>query len=507
MAGRNATKSPQPPVRRSSRQSTPTRDHLASPPPTSTTTTTRTTRSSAVGLPTSSSDSLLPPSLDTLPVSPRGGGPRKSATTRALSPRVAAKLQRPALPAHAANKQLADEAKASKALRIHKVKTQTLHLGDPNGTITIARVKCPVPKGVPGHIIKRFDTDAVSASSLFRAAFPTATEAEETAEMRWIAIGSRGQYGDTKVAGNEGDESKKLSGTWIPSQHAVALAKEYGIVRYAAELIEYVEPTSPQPEGAADDEQATPGSAAATDDSPAARSPRAKRARVSSPLANKSSSASTVQALSGASGPGISILQTLATSDSGAITETTEVKVDVPMTGDAGDEAPQFEDDAAAQIAAAQKLVDSLKKEHVLADLADASHIPDPQPSSASTSSAPSSTKKRALEADDDELPQSGTLADALGTVDNRSFFAKLFRRKANGKRRKQPTQASRETRALPAPSRALAALSSSTTSQAAPEVVLREEDGDQGEARRWAAGFGLAVAVGATAAAPYLFG
>lgn len=173
-----------------------------------------------------------------------------------------------------------------------------------------------------------------------------------------------------------------------------------------------------------------------------------------------------------------------------------------------GDDAPQFEDDAAAQIAAAQKLVDSLKKEHVLADLADASHIPDPQPLSASTSSAPSSTKKRALEADDDELPQSGTLADALGTVDNRSFFAKLFRRKANSKRRKQPTQASRETRALPAPSRALAALSASTSSsRAAPEVVLREEDGDQGETRRWAAGFGLAVAVGATAAAPYLFG
>jgi len=150
MAGRNATKSPQPPVRRSSRQSTPTRDHLASPPPTSTSKTTRATRSSAVGLPASTtSDSLLPPSLDTLPVSPRGG-PRKSATTRALSPRLAAKVHRPPLPAHAANKQLADEAKATKALRQHKVKTQTLHLGDPNGTITIARVKCPVPKGVPG---------------------------------------------------------------------------------------------------------------------------------------------------------------------------------------------------------------------------------------------------------------------------------------------------------------------------------------------------------------------
>ncbi|BGP46457.1 hypothetical protein JCM10450v2_002302 [Rhodotorula kratochvilovae] len=486
MAGRNLSKSPQPPVRRSSRQSTPTRD-LASPPPP----TTRTTRSSAIGLPSSASTpslaSLVPPTPDALPTSPRGV--RRSASTRAFSPRAAAKVQRPPLPTYAANKQLVDEPKG-KGARLHKVKTQTLHLGDPNGTITIARVKCPVPKGVPGHIIKRFDTDAVSASSLFRAAFPLASEIEEANEMRWVSTGSRGMYGDTKAAGSEYDESKKLSGTWVPSEHAATLAKEYGIARYAVDLIEFAEPTSPSPEGG-DEEQATPGSAAATDDSPAARSPRAKRARVSSPLANKSASSSTAQALSGATSPGISILQTLATDESGAITETTEVKVDVPVAAPVeGDEAPQFDDAAAAQIAEAQKLVDSLKREHVLADLAEASHIPDPHGSPAGSAS-----KKRALEADEDELPQEGTLADALGTVDNRSFFAKLFRRR-NNTRRKVPTQASRETRALPAP----------RAPRSIPEVVVREED-DVGEGRRWAAGFGLAVAVGATAAAPYLFG
>lgn len=64
------------------------------------------------------------------------------------------------------------------------------------------------------HIIKRFDTDAVSASSLFRAAFPTATAEEEATEMRWIAVGARGIYGDTVAAGLEHLESRKLSGTW-----------------------------------------------------------------------------------------------------------------------------------------------------------------------------------------------------------------------------------------------------------------------------------------------------
>lgn len=61
-------------------------------------------------------------------------------------------MSRPALPTHAANKQMTDDGKggAAKPAKLHKVKTQTLHLGEDNGTIMIARVKCPVPKDVPG---------------------------------------------------------------------------------------------------------------------------------------------------------------------------------------------------------------------------------------------------------------------------------------------------------------------------------------------------------------------
>lgn len=152
-----ASKSPVPPaVRRSSRQSTPVRD-LASPPP-QPASAARATRASAAGLPSStsapSSASLAPPVPDVSAAtggSP-GRGPRKSTSTRALSPRVAAKMSRPALPTHAANKQMTDYGKggAAKPAKLHKVKTQTLHLGEDNGTIMIARVKCPVPKDVPG---------------------------------------------------------------------------------------------------------------------------------------------------------------------------------------------------------------------------------------------------------------------------------------------------------------------------------------------------------------------
>ncbi|GAA6000313.1 hypothetical protein JCM10207_007954 [Rhodosporidiobolus poonsookiae] len=451
MAGRSASKSPAPPVRRSSRASTPTR--AASPPP---------TRSSSrlVGSASTPSISALlsPPASSNASTAASPGGIRKSTSTRALSPRLAAKTQRPALPTDKANKQMAE----GKTPKLHKVKTQTLHLGDAAGTITIARVKCPVPKGVPGHIIKRFDTNAVSASSLFRAAFPMASADEELLEMRWISTGSRGQYGDTAVAGQEHDDTKKLSGTWIPADRAAFLASEYGIGRFAADLIEFVEdgrsPSDPETPSGTNAEYAT--------DESAVRSPRSKRARVSSPLAGKS------QALSGATGPGVSIFQTLERTESGTVTEETEVKVDVPVPAE--DETPAYDEAGAAQIEAAKKLVEELKKDGTLAELTEATHIPD--------------SKKRAHEKDeDDSLPDSGTLADAL-VVDNRSFLSKLFRRN-----KRKPTQASRETRALPAGSRP-------------PEVVVREED-EQGEGRRWAAGLGLAVAVGATAAAPYIFG
>lgn len=72
----------------------------------------------------------------------------------------------------------------------------------------------PLSISCHSHVIKRFDTNAVSATSLFRAAFPTASEDEEAIEMAWIAKGSKQQYGDTRVAGVEHSELRKLSGIW-----------------------------------------------------------------------------------------------------------------------------------------------------------------------------------------------------------------------------------------------------------------------------------------------------
>ncbi|GAA6058601.1 hypothetical protein JCM10212_004012 [Sporobolomyces blumeae] len=480
MTGRSASKSPAPTGRRS-RHSTPTRS-VASPPPR--------TRSSAAHLldPSAAASSTVPSLAPLVSSSAPGLGVPKSPSMRALSPRAAARPQRPALPVKHANKLMnppegpSSVSSTPKEKKAHRVKTQILDLGDDNGHIGIARVKVPVPKGTPGHIIKRFDTNAVSASSMFRAAYPTASEQDEAAEMRWITTGSRGKYGDTAAAGNEADETKKLSGTWIPAEAALELAREYSIQRFTTELINYEPKVGEVPEAsesaaksAAADERA--GGTAVEE----THSPRAsKRARVSA------SDVPQPQALSGASAEGVSIHQTLATApDTGLVVEETEVRLDVPLdpSSEPGNALVASEEQIEAQLAQARDLVESLKESCALADLADESRIP-------GTSSA---AKKRVLEQDEDDesVPTAGTLADVDGSqalVDNRSFLGKLFRRK----QRRVPVQGGRETRALP--SREVA-------------IALPEEEQQEAEGRRWVAGFGLAVAVGATAAAPYLFG
>lgn len=93
--------------------------------------------------------------------------------------------------------------------RLHSVKTQELKLQD-GITILIARVKAPTPKGVSGHLIKRFDTDAISASSFFRVAFPTSSMAAEDAEMGHLRSVHDAVGAGFEKRGPDG----RLTGTW-----------------------------------------------------------------------------------------------------------------------------------------------------------------------------------------------------------------------------------------------------------------------------------------------------
>ncbi|KAH8925684.1 hypothetical protein BT69DRAFT_1091560 [Atractiella rhizophila] len=220
---------------------------------------------------------------------------------------------RPALPTDAANPAIRPQARPKR----HEVKVQELKIppeqaGGPETRILIARVRIPMPKGKDsnalGHVIKRFDTDSLSASSLFKAAFPNASDDEFQSEMDWIKSGN---YGDTAHSNREDDANTSsgiLAGTWIPMRYAETLAVEYGtIAKYTKELFEFQPPAAAPPTPASDDKptpsprrslRSPPASSAgpaSTKSPPSSRgsttnpataiikSPPAKRARVGSP--------------------------------------------------------------------------------------------------------------------------------------------------------------------------------------------------------------------------------
>lgn len=177
------------------------------------------------------------------------------------------------------------------------------------------------------------------------------------------------------------------------------------------------------------------------------------------------------------------------------MTETTEVKVDVPVREadkDAvRDGVVSSEEIMAEQIRESQALVEQLKKEGALKALAESTDL----------ASSSSTTNKRALE-EDENTPTDATSAAAVEQEETNKpgFFGRLLGRKP---RSAGTGREVRQRRGAPRLSAGTAMEEEAV--EAGQQVMLVETQ--EVEGRRWVAGFGLALAVGATAAAPYLFG
>ncbi|SOV02917.1 uncharacterized protein UDID_06094 [Ustilago sp. UG-2017a] len=147
--------------------------------------------------------------------------------------------------------------------------------------IIIGRVKLPTVNGQDhAFLLKRFDTNAMAASSMFRLAFPFADGNAEAAEMQFLdaqydtnranggyileevkapetpkkrgrprktAVTPKKNAGSTDtepVSGEkqirvlpEGSTGVRLQGTWIPAEDAMEVAEDYGIAKFALPLI------------------------------------------------------------------------------------------------------------------------------------------------------------------------------------------------------------------------------------------------------------------------------
>ncbi|KAG9017197.1 hypothetical protein FRB90_001365 [Tulasnella sp. 427] len=87
--------------------------------------------------------------------------------------------------------------------------------------IIVGRVKVPTPNG-HAFILRRFDTGAVSLSTMFRAAYPNASDEAEKAELNWV----RNNY---DIAGQNGGGKLRLAGIWVPPGLALHFAELYGL--------------------------------------------------------------------------------------------------------------------------------------------------------------------------------------------------------------------------------------------------------------------------------------
>ncbi|CAE7123613.1 unnamed protein product [Rhizoctonia solani] len=131
-----------------------------------------------------------------------------------FTPRTTA--PRPPLPSHAFNPLIASMDKAEPT----PVKFQVITREGQD--IIVGRVKIPTPNGSHAFILRRFDTGAVSLSTMFRAAFPTAGDEAEKIDSNWVKT-------NYDLTGANGGGKLRLAGTWVPPALAVHLAPSYSL--------------------------------------------------------------------------------------------------------------------------------------------------------------------------------------------------------------------------------------------------------------------------------------
>lgn len=105
--------------------------------------------------------------------------------------------------------------------------------------ISLTKTDVSQPSG-HAFILRRFDTGAVSLTTMFRAAFPNAPENEEKSELQWVKE-------NHDLSGNNGGphnpQVTRLAGTWV----SPSLARTIGDTYALGDLIKAVVEATPDP--------------------------------------------------------------------------------------------------------------------------------------------------------------------------------------------------------------------------------------------------------------------
>ncbi|KAG5728600.1 hypothetical protein E4T56_gene2007 [Termitomyces sp. T112] len=121
------------------------------------------------------------------------------------------------------------------------VKYQILTCQGKNILVGRLKIETPTPTG-HAFILRRFDTQAVSLTTMFRTAFPNASDNDERSELQWV----KENYDLSENNGGPHNmEVTRLAGTWVSPAIAKMLGEAYGL----GELITAVVEAAPDPNG------------------------------------------------------------------------------------------------------------------------------------------------------------------------------------------------------------------------------------------------------------------
>ncbi|KLO09897.1 hypothetical protein SCHPADRAFT_943300 [Schizopora paradoxa] len=110
--------------------------------------------------------------------------------------------------------------------------------------IVVGRVKIQTPGGGHAFVLRRFDTGAISLTTMFRAAFPSAHQDTENTENQWVKANFDNR--DTNGSGKDPSARLRLAGTWVTAEVAQYLAAEYNLEHIIRPLAN-AQPESHQP--------------------------------------------------------------------------------------------------------------------------------------------------------------------------------------------------------------------------------------------------------------------
>ncbi|KAK8869776.1 hypothetical protein IAR55_000344 [Kwoniella newhampshirensis] len=96
--------------------------------------------------------------------------------------------------------------------------------------IVVGRIKVPTPGSSPhAFILRRYDTNAISLTTMYKCAFPGASEDDERREMDWV----KSSFDTSNTNGGRGSDVVRLAGQW---HLAIHLAPAYGLANLIAHL-------------------------------------------------------------------------------------------------------------------------------------------------------------------------------------------------------------------------------------------------------------------------------